>query len=60
MVHDADGPTHAVAVCDLPDGSRAYARADDPSLLQALHEGEWVDTKVALRPQGDVNVFAIP
>jgi acetyl-CoA C-acetyltransferase len=57
VVHDADGPTHAVAVCTLPDGSRAYALARDAALLGELEEGEWVDAKVTLRPDGDVNLF---
>jgi acetyl-CoA C-acetyltransferase len=57
VVHDADGPTHAVAVCTLSDGSRAYALARDEALLADLEQGEWIDTKVTLRPDGDVNVF---
>ncbi len=57
VVHDADGPTHAVAVCTLADGTRAYALSHDPELLPALEEGEWIDTKVQLRAEGDVNVL---
>ncbi len=59
VVHDAQGATKALAVCGLPDGNRCYALTHDAELLDALEEGEWIDTKVVLRPDGDVNVFSV-
>ena len=49
VVHDRKGsPTHALLVCDLGEGERCYARADDPELLVSLEGAEWVGSTVAL------------
>jgi len=50
IVHDREGPAWALAVCDLPDGARCYARSRDPGLLAALEQEEWVGRRVTLRP----------
>jgi acetyl-CoA C-acetyltransferase len=43
VVHRADGcPDHAVAICELPDGSRCYARSADPGSIGAVTSGAWV------------------
>ena len=43
VIHGSDGePSHVVAICDLPDGSRCYARSDDRSTIDAVLNGEWV------------------
>ena len=38
-----------LAVCDLPDGSRAYARVEAPDVLAAMEATEWVGAEVELR-----------
>ncbi|MER3452760.1 MAG: acetyl-CoA synthetase [Acidimicrobiia bacterium] len=49
VAHGRDGSAEwGLAVCDLPDGSRAYARVEDPSLLAELEREEWVGRRVDL------------
>jgi acetyl-CoA C-acetyltransferase len=43
-------PTSVVAVCDLPDGRRAYARSDHPDTIDAFTGGQWAPRVVELRP----------
>ena len=51
VVHARTGePEWGLAVVDLPDGRRAYARTTDPDLLAALEAEEWVGRHVELRP----------
>jgi acetyl-CoA C-acetyltransferase len=78
-VHDGPGrvATYTVAhgkggaaewglvLVDVPDGSgRAYGRVEDPELLTALEEDEWVGRSVVLtpteRPNGPVNLVTVP
>jgi len=47
VVHGREGlPEWGLAICDLPDGSRIYARCEDPALLDALESEEWVGRSV--------------
>lgn len=56
VVHDRHGePEWGLAVCDLPDGDRCYARFDTPDLLGLSEASEWVGAAVELVP-GDGNV----
>jgi acetyl-CoA C-acetyltransferase len=56
VAHARGGPPEwAIAVCDLPDGRRAYARALDPDLLDALEQDEWVGRAVTMVDGGDFN-----
>jgi len=56
VVHGRDGVAGwGLAVCDLPDGSRCYARTDEPALLAAWETEEWVGRDVTLRADGEVN-----
>lgn len=49
VVHGRDGAAHgALVVADLPDGTRAYARTEDPNLMAALEAEEWVGAAVTL------------
>ena len=49
VIHDRTGAAvGALAVCDLPDGSRTYGRADDPALLTDMERQEWVGTTVTM------------
>ena len=56
VAHARSGPPEwAIAVCDLPDGRRAYAKAFDPALLDALEREEWVGRPVTLVASSGVN-----
>ena len=57
VVHGRDGsPEWGLAVCDVPEGGRCYARIAEPDLLQAMEETEWVGASVQLTTgDGDVN-----
>jgi acetyl-CoA C-acetyltransferase len=47
--HGRDGAAEwGIAVCDLPDGRRTYGRIEDPALLAAVEDGEWVGRAVSL------------
>src|SRR5262249_17988269 len=49
VVHGRDGaPTHALLVCDLGGGSRAYARSSDPELCERAESEEFVGGRVLL------------
>ena len=49
VVHDRSGPpAWGLAVCELPDGARAYARVEDESLLEWIEKEEWVGQSVSL------------
>jgi acetyl-CoA C-acetyltransferase len=49
VVHARTGePEWGLAVCDLPDGERAYARTEDPDVLTNMEKDEWVGAGVRL------------
>ncbi|GAC1311687.1 MAG: acetyl-CoA acetyltransferase [Acidimicrobiales bacterium] len=49
VIHDRTGAAvSALAVCDLPDGTRAYGRADDPGMLSDMEREEWTGSSVAM------------
>ncbi len=51
VAHARSGPPEwGIALCDLPDGRRAYARIQDPDLLEAVERDEWVGRPVTLVP----------
>jgi hypothetical protein len=47
VVFQGSVPSHAIAICDLPDGTRTVVRSEDPSVLDALmrteHCGRTID-----------------
>ena len=49
VVHDREGPAWGLAVCDLPNGERCYARSRDSAFLASLEQEEWVGRRVGLR-----------
>lgn len=54
VVHDRSGEAEwGLAVCDLPEGDRCYARIEDPDLLREAEEVEWCGTSVDLAPGPD-------
>jgi acetyl-CoA C-acetyltransferase len=56
VVHAREGgPEWGLAVCDLADGSRCYARVDDAALLAAVESFEWVGADVDVVADGQVN-----
>jgi len=57
VVHAGAQP-HALAVCELPDGSRCYARTDSPDLAAAMEREEWVGREVLLGHQNGVNIMS--
>lgn len=58
VAHGRDGPPEwGLAICDLPDGSRCYARITDPGLLAEAEATEWVGRPARLAAgDGDVNL----
>jgi acetyl-CoA C-acetyltransferase len=49
IMYDRNGrPTHGAAICDLPDGRRAYARMLDPTLLDFAEREEIVGRSATL------------
>jgi acetyl-CoA C-acetyltransferase len=56
VVHERDGSLGwGLAVCDLPDGTRAYGRCEQSELLAAWEAEEWVGRQVVLEADGQVN-----
>ncbi len=57
VLHNREGRGSAIAICDLPGGTRCYARVDDASLLEEMEEQEWVGRNVELvAGEGEVNL----
>jgi acetyl-CoA C-acetyltransferase len=49
VAHGRDGsPESALIICDLPDGSRCYARSEDPNLLAQAEAEELVGTPLEI------------
>ncbi len=60
VVHGRDGSAESgLAVCDLPDGSRTYARVDDAGLLAEMEAIEWVGADVELATDGGRNTVLV-
>ncbi|MEZ5244161.1 MAG: hypothetical protein R2707_03625 [Acidimicrobiales bacterium] len=54
VVHRGDGSaSHVVAICELPDGTRCYARSDHPDSIDVVATGAWVDEKAHVEPAGE-------
>jgi acetyl-CoA C-acetyltransferase len=50
-VHGRDGaPEHAIAICELPDGGRCYARTTDEEAIAAVAADAWAGATVELAP----------
>jgi acetyl-CoA C-acetyltransferase len=60
VVHDRQGPTRAVAICNLPNETRCYATTTDPEIMQSMQNEEWVSRKVQLTPgQSNTNQLSL-
>ncbi|MCW1383603.1 hypothetical protein OLX02_12310 [Novosphingobium sp. KCTC 2891] len=58
VMHDRSGnPTHGAAICDLPDGSRCYARIRDPEILQRAEAEEIIGRDVQLVAEDIVSLI---
>ena len=54
VAHGREGsPEWGLAICDLPDGTRAYGRIESPDLLDDIERTEWVGASVELVPGSD-------
>jgi acetyl-CoA C-acetyltransferase len=58
VAHGRDGGAEwGLAVCDLPEGERCYARIEDADLLAQMEATEWIGATVDLVPgAGNVNL----
>jgi acetyl-CoA C-acetyltransferase len=54
-VNYAPQANSALAVCELPNGERCYARCSDPVILKQMDEEEWVGRQVNLVSENNVN-----
>ena len=54
--HGRDGaPEWGLAIVDLPEGDRCYARVDDAGLLAEMEATEWVGAGIDLVSNDGVN-----
>ena len=54
VIHARSGePEWGLAICDMPGGARAYARVEEPGMLAAMEESEWVGSLVRLEAGDD-------
>lgn len=58
VVFTGGAPSHAIAICDLPDGARTVARSSTPALLDALMRTEAVGLRVEVAADGDFALAA--
>ena len=52
VVFHGETPSHAIAVCDLPDGTRTVVRSDDPAVLATLMREEHCGRTIAVGAGG--------
>ena len=57
VVFAGGAPSHAVAVCDTPDGARTVVRSDDAALLDAMMHEEFCGRTIRVAEDGS---FALP
>ena len=48
-------PHHALAICDLPDGSRCYAQTDRQEVMDAVLDDAWARRRITVIPNGATN-----
>ncbi|MEO6026387.1 MAG: hypothetical protein ABIR79_05925, partial [Candidatus Binatia bacterium] len=58
VVFQGEQPSHAIAVCDTPDGTRTVVRSSRAPLLTALMEHEHCGRTVGVEADGDFHVVA--
>jgi acetyl-CoA C-acetyltransferase len=52
VAYAGDRPERAVAICDLPDGTRTIAVSDDASQSAGMTSSEWCGRRVTIRDDG--------
>jgi len=52
VVHSRGIPSHAIAICDTPEGKRTVVRSDDASLLAVMTEDEFCGRPVQVAADG--------
>jgi len=57
VVFQGEQPSHAIAVCDTPDGTRTVVRSSRAPLLTALMEHEFVGRRIGVEADGDFHVL---
>ena len=57
--HRSGEPAMGVAICDLPDGRRTYARFDTPDLMAEAERVDLVGERVTLEPAGHASVLRL-
>ncbi len=56
VVHGRSGDAEwGLAICDVDDATRCYARVEDAGILASMEAEEWVGRAVQLRSDGGVN-----
>ncbi len=59
ILHNREGYASGVAVCDLPQGKRCYAKVAGEDLMRSMEDEEWVGREVVLSDGGGgVNLVA--
>ncbi len=56
VVFAGGAPSHAIAICDLPDGARTVVRSTRPPLLSALMERECCGREIQVEDGGDFSL----
>ncbi len=57
VVHSRQGKS-ALAVCDLVDGTRCYARCNDENMLDSMEQEEWVGRTIKLSTDAAINLIS--
>ena len=59
VIFTANVPSHAVAICDTPDGTGTVVRADDPKLLQSMMRDEHCGRVVDVRAGAETLILEV-
>ncbi len=54
VVHGREANS-GLAVCDLPNGNRCYARIDKQATLEHMEEEEWIGREIEIHCDNKVN-----
>ncbi|MBI3784517.1 MAG: hypothetical protein HY270_14070 [Deltaproteobacteria bacterium] len=52
VMFNRDDPSHAIAICDTPEGKRTVARTEDKALLVAMTQEEFCGRKIEVSRNG--------
>jgi len=54
VMFNRDRPSHAIAICDTPEGKRTVGRTEDAGLLEAMIRDEFCGQTVRIDPDGTI------